>query len=99
MQQHIEWLTPMNPAADRNWLVTLRGRTGGRSRCRLGRVSFQAGDLDRPPRLLPAVRVIAQFEQDVSEEDRMIIGLHASVLQSRRLIVSPDLQEGWLEDW
>ena len=96
--RHIEWLRPTNPVQEQNWLVTLRGRTGGRSKCRLGRIQFQASDMEHPPRFLRPQIVIAQFEEGDTDEDRIIVGLHGSILENRRLIVVPTMREGWLED-
>jgi hypothetical protein len=44
------------------------------------------------------VPVIALFEQLPSADDRILVGLHASVLQGRRQCTDPDLREAWLED-
>lgn len=49
----IEWLSLPAAQATVSWLTNLRGRTGGRSRCRIGRVWVEAFDLERPQRFLP----------------------------------------------
>jgi hypothetical protein len=59
---------------------------------------FQGADMDHPPRKLSAVTVLAQVEEKQGPEDRIIVGLHASILQSRRMIVNPDGSDCWLED-
>jgi hypothetical protein len=51
-----------------------------------------------PRQGLAPVSVIALFEQVDSGDDRILIGLHASILQRRRLHVDPNLPEGWIED-
>jgi hypothetical protein len=97
-ERHIEWLTPVNADRERCWLTNLRGWTGGQRYCRLGRVVFRAKDMESPPRALADVQVLAQFEEGEGPEDRIVVGLHASILQSRRLIVVPDLSDASLED-
>jgi hypothetical protein len=93
----VEWLTPVGASAQ-SWLTNVSGRTGGNCLCRVGRVEVTALDVRRPRRGLAPVSVIAQFEQDPNGDDRILIGLHASILQRRRLHVDPDLPEAWLED-
>lgn len=94
----IEWLSL--PAAHDmdSWLTTLRGRTGGQSKCRIGRVLVEAFDLERPQRFLPRVRIIAQFEEKDLPDERVITGLHGGILEGRRLIVEMDSGEAYLEE-
>jgi hypothetical protein len=92
----VEWLRPTDPQP--SWLTRLRGRTGGCSPCRVGRIAVAAFDMEQPRQRLAPVSVIAQFEERYQPNDRIIIGLHGSILQRRRLIVDPDLREAWLED-
>jgi hypothetical protein len=75
--QDIEWLTPVRPIS---WLTSISGKTGGSSPCRVGRVEVTAFDLERPPRELAPVPVIALFEQQPGADDRIIVGVHASIL-------------------
>jgi hypothetical protein len=96
--REIEWLTPSAPQGSTSWTTQLQGRTGGQGACRVGRLFVEAIDLEQPPRILRAVPVIAQFETFYHRDDRVIVGLHASILQNRRLIVMPDLSDAWLED-
>jgi hypothetical protein len=96
--REIEWLRPAADQGPASWITQLQGRTGGRSACDVGRVFVEALDMERPPRVLRAVPVIAQFERSPHQDDRVIVGLHASILQSRRMIVMPDLSDAWLED-
>jgi hypothetical protein len=97
-ERAIDWLTPTNADRDACWLSHLRGWSGGKSYCRLGRVMMEAMDMEQPPRILSPIPVLAQFEEAKGPEDRILVGLHAGILQSRRLIVMPDLREAWLED-
>ncbi len=94
----IEWLALPAARATESWLTNLRGRTGGRSRCRIGRVWVEAFDLERPQRFLPGVRILAQFEEKELPDERVITGLYGGILEGRRLIVEPDLQQAWIED-
>jgi hypothetical protein len=96
--REIEWLRPAADRGSASWITHLQGRTGGHSACHVGRIFVEALDMERPPRVLRAVPVIAQFERYHHQDDRVIIGLHASILQSRRMIVVPDLSDAWLED-
>jgi hypothetical protein len=48
--------------------------------------------------VLPPVPVIAIFTQDKGKLDRILVGLHASILQGRRLTVDADRREAWLEE-
>jgi hypothetical protein len=57
-----------------------------------------ASDLEHPRQELAPVTVIALFEQQPSADDRILVGLHASILQGRRQVIDPDLREAWLED-
>ncbi len=93
----IEWLTPVQ-ANPLSWLTRITGKTGGSCPCRVGRVEMMAFDLDRPRGHLAPVPVIALFEQQPSADDRILVGLHASILQGRRQTTDPDGREGWLED-
>jgi hypothetical protein len=96
--REIEWLRPPAVQGPASWITHLQGRTGGHSACQVGRVFVEALDVERPPQVLRAVPVIAQFEISPHQDDRVIIGLHASILQSRRMTVMPDLSDAWLED-
>jgi hypothetical protein len=96
--REIEWLRPAADQGPASWVTLLQGRTGGQRACHVGRIFVEALDMERPPRILRAVPVIAQFESEPHQDDRVIIGLYASILQSRRMIVMPDLSEAWLED-
>jgi hypothetical protein len=93
----IEWLLP-HPASQGTWLTRIFGRTGGAVVSRLGRVRVTVFDMERPPNSAAPVRVLAQFEEDYSSDDRIIVGLHTSILQGRRMLVDPERREGWLED-
>jgi hypothetical protein len=93
----VEWLTPVRPDPG-SWLTNVTGKTGGSCVCRVGRVEMSAFDLERPRQELAPVPVIALFEQQPSADDRILIGLHASILQGRRQITDPDRREAWLED-
>jgi hypothetical protein len=95
-RRDIEWLTPASTSPT-SWLRQITGKTGGSCPCRVGRVEMTAFDLETPRQQLAPVPVIALFEQQPSADDRILIGLHASILQGRRQIVDPDLREGWLE--
>jgi hypothetical protein len=93
----IEWLTPVSTSPN-SWLRRITGKTGGAIACRVGRVEMTAFDLERPPQELAPVPVIALFEQQAGPDDRILVGLHASILQGRRQSTDPDLGEGCLED-
>jgi hypothetical protein len=93
----VEWLIPVGASA-KSWLTQISGRTGGHSNCRVGRVEVVALDVNRISQHLPPVSVIAQFEEMPSGDDRILIGLHASILQNRYLHIDPDAREGWIED-
>jgi hypothetical protein len=95
--QDIEWLRPVRTSPG-SWLTSITGKTGGSCPCRVGRVEMTAFDLERPPQWLAPVHVIALFEQQPSSDDRILIGLHASILQGRRFAADPDGREAWLED-
>jgi hypothetical protein len=94
----IEWLSLAATPVNVSWLTNLRGRTGGRSPCRIGRVWVEAFDLERPQRFLPGMPIIAQFEEKVFPDERGITGLHGGILEGRRLIVESDLQQAWIEE-
>jgi hypothetical protein len=64
--------------------------------CRIGRVTLTAFDLERC--CLAPVRVLGLFLHDLPQDDRPLIGLHASLLEGRRLTVEPDSRQVWLED-
>jgi hypothetical protein len=93
----VEWLKPTS-TSPKSWLTNVRGRTGGSSSCRIGRVEVVAVDMFDSRQQLAPVWVIAQFEQYLNPDDRILVGLHASILQRRRLNVDPDLPDAWLED-
>jgi hypothetical protein len=93
----IEWLAPVNTSPG-SWLTRITGKTGGSCPCRVGRVEITAFDLERPRQKLAPVPVIALFEQQATVDDRILVGLHASILQGRRVIADPDWREAWLED-
>jgi hypothetical protein len=93
----IEWLTTV-PGSAQSWVTNVYGRTGGNAPCRIGRVEVVAVDVFQPSLTLASVPVIALFEQQLPVDDRILIGLHASILQRRRLHVDPDAAEGWIED-
>lgn len=94
LADEIEWLNLPRGRAEKSWTTILRGRTGGQSRCRIGRVFAEVFDLENPPRFLPGDNIIAQFEEQSLPEDRIIGG----VLDHRRLILEPDLLQGWIEE-
>jgi hypothetical protein len=94
----VEWLTAVSEPGQASWLNLISGRTGGRGACRLGRVSVAAFDLSHPIQFLSVVRVLALFEEERRGDDRILVGLHGSILQGRRSVVDPDGREGWLED-
>jgi hypothetical protein len=91
----IEWLTPTGGAS---WLTAFSGKTGGSSRCRPGRVLVAAFDRERPSNRLASVPIIALFEQTYTPDDRILIGLHASILTGRLFTLDEERREGWLED-
>ncbi len=93
----VEWLTPVNTSGP-TWLTRVFGRTGGHCPCRPGRVEVVAVDVRRPRRTLAPVPVIALFETIDTGDDRILVGLHGSILQRRYLHVDPDASEGWIED-
>jgi hypothetical protein len=93
----VEWLT-VSGNQPRSWLTNLRGKTGGSCPCRVGRVLVTAFDLEHPRQELAPVQVIAQFELRASSDDRIIVGLHASILQGRKVTADPDGRDAWLED-
>ena len=93
----IEWLTPVKSSSGL-WLTNITGKTGGFCPCRVGRVEITAFDLERPRQQLAPVPVIALFEQQASSDDRILVGLHGSILQGRRVVADPDGREAWLED-
>jgi hypothetical protein len=93
----IEWLTPVN-LSSQSWVRNVYGRTGGHCRCRVGRVDVVAHDVLRRRPGLASVPVIALFEEVDSGDDRILIGVHASIVQRRYLHVDPDAAEGWIED-
>jgi hypothetical protein len=93
----IEWLSLPAAQATASWLTNLRGRTGDKSRCRIGRVWVEAFDLQRPQRFLPGARILAQFEEKELPDERVITGLYGGILEGRRLIVEPDLRQAWIE--
>lgn len=94
----IEWLPLPAAQAAVSWLTNLTGRTGGRSRCRIGRVWVEACDLGRPQRFLPAVRVLAQFEEKEFPDERVITGLYGGILEGRWLVLESNLRQAWLEE-
>ncbi len=97
-EHDIEWLVLPPAAVQISWLTNVSGWAGGARRCRAGRVSMTALDLG-PPRLdLPPVQAIALFAEDSQADDRIVVGLHAGILESRRLIVESDLRQAWLEE-
>ncbi len=94
----IDWLTLPPERLSSSWVANLRGRTGGRSRCRIGRVFLEAFDVESGSRFLPGASILAQFEEDETIENRIILGLHGGILERRRLIVEPDLRQAWIEE-
>jgi hypothetical protein len=94
----IEWLTLPPERLSSSWVANLRGRTGGESRCRIGLVALEAFDVESGCRFLPATSILAQFEEDETIDNRIILGLHGGILEGRRLIVEPDLRQGWIEE-
>lgn len=97
-ENDIEWLSlglGRNPAS---WVTNLWGRTGGSMRCKVGRVEVEVFDLERGHQSLSPVSVIGQFEDDDSEDDRIIAGLHGGILQGRSLILDADRQQAWLRE-
>lgn len=94
----IEWLALPPEKFARSWLTNLRGRTGGRSACRIGRVFVEAFDVEGGLRFLPGGVILAQFEEIETTEDRIILGLHGGILENRRLIVEPDARLAWIEE-
>jgi hypothetical protein len=79
-----------------DWLTSPSGATGHVFRCRLGRVALSAADYAGGT--LAPVTVLAQFIEEDTTLDRILIGLYASILQGRRLVLDADLREAWLED-
>jgi hypothetical protein len=94
----IKWLRVQTDHPEECWLTRITGWTGGQARCRVGRVAVQALDRERPSAELDYVDVIGLFEQEPSYNDRILIGLHASIFQRRRLILDPEDKAAWLED-
>jgi hypothetical protein len=94
----VEWLMIPPERLSSSWLANLRGRTGGRSRCRIGRVFAQVFDLEKGRHCLPSVPILAHFEEVVTDEDRIILGLHAGILEGRHLILEPDSRQAWIEE-
>lgn len=97
-ERHVEWIR-LNPnRGEASWLCNLRGRTGGSSKCRVGRVLVQPCNLERPPRVLPATPVLGQFEEEDAGDDRVITGLYGGILEGRRLLVESARRVAWLGD-
>jgi len=94
----IEWLELPPEKLSSYWVGNLRGRTGGTSRCRIGRVFLEAFDVESGCRFLPVTSILAQFEEDETTDDRVIMGLHGGVLEGRRLIVETDFRQAWIEE-
>jgi hypothetical protein len=94
----IDWLTLPRERLSHSWVANLRGRTGGKSRCRIGRVFVEAFDVESGCRFLPGTFILAQFEEEETIEDRIILGLHGGILEGRRLILESDLRQAWIED-
>ncbi len=97
-ERDIEWLRTTDRDMGQAWVTRLRGRTGGSSACRVGRITIQAFDLGPPPQFLTSRRIVAQFEEGTGYGDQVIVGLRHSILEGRRLIVEPNLENAWLED-
>lgn len=94
----IEWLTIPPERLLRSWAANLRGWTGGKSQCRIGRVFLEAFDGEKGHHVLPGTRILAQFEEEETLEDRVILGLHEGILEGRRLILEPDSRQAWIEE-
>jgi hypothetical protein len=94
----IEWLSVGPGRSPSSWVTNLWGRTGGSSRCKVGRVDVEAFELERGLRSLPPVSVLAQFEEEDSADDRILTGLFGGILEGRRLVLEPDLRQAWLEE-
>jgi hypothetical protein len=94
----IDWLKLPPERLPASWVTNLRGRTGGTSSCRIGRVFVEAFDVEGGPHFLPGNRIRAQFEEEETIEDRIILGIHGGILQGRRLIVEPDSRQAWIEE-
>jgi hypothetical protein len=94
----IDWLTKPSERRANSRVSNLRGRTGGTSRCRIGRVFLEAFDLEKGCRFLPGALILAQFEEEETIDDRIILGIHGGILERRRLIVEPDLRQAWIEE-
>ncbi len=94
----IEWLTLPPERLSASWVANLSGRTGGTRRCRIGRVFLEAFDVEQGCQFLPGTRILAQFEEDETIDNRIILGLHGGILEGRRLIVEPDLRQAWIEE-
>jgi hypothetical protein len=94
----IDWLTLPPQRYSRSWVANLSGRTGGTSRCRIGRVFLEAYDVESGCHFLPGAFILAQFEEDETIDNRVILGLHGGILEGRRLIVEPDLRQAWIEE-
>jgi hypothetical protein len=94
----IEWLTLPPAQVKDSWVTNLRGRTGGTSECRIGRIFVEAFDVEDGLRFLPGSSVLAQFEEKETAEDRIIVGLYGGILEGRRLILEPDLRQAWIEE-
>ncbi len=95
-EKEIEWFSfPANTTPSNLW-TEVAGVTGGTVKCRLGRISMVA--LDLQGKELAPVPVIAKFAEDGTLFPRILVGLHVSILQDRRFILDVDGLEGWLED-
>jgi hypothetical protein len=97
-EDEVEWLTLPTGQAAPPWLTGVARRADNAVSCRLGRVSMAAFDLEQPPRFLAPVSVLGLFEEQRGEDDRILVGLHGSILQGRRSFVDPDGRDGWIED-
>jgi hypothetical protein len=97
-ESEIEWLPLSKAQTTNSWLTNLRGRTGGRSDCRIGRVFVELFDLERPQHFLRFVRIVAQFELTDFPDERVITGLHGGILEGRRLILETDRRQAWIEE-
>ncbi len=69
---------------------------GGNYPYRVGRVSVAAFDVDG--RRLPPVPVVGQFAEDGGSLSRILVGLHGSILDGRRLVVDATAGQAWLRE-
>jgi hypothetical protein len=69
---------------------------GGNYLYRLGRVRVAAFDDDG--RRLPPIPVVGQFAEDGGTLSHILMGLHGSILDGRRLVVDATAGQAWLRE-